>query len=758
MLLESDTRGLCMSEEFDFDKKLAPVATHLVSGRTKQATVALTGILTKFFTGSPTLAGVAEATLAKAMTRSSQGKLDAEYQKLAEEEKAAQLKAYLASLFREVETGQFVELEPVIRKVVAEEGESTRRFVDTRSDKSDSVTNARADEIIAAIRALKTVDKSAPAPIIHLPYVTIGDLFKGRDGMLDSLRTQLQKRDVSAITQMQAVHGLGGVGKTRLAVEYGWRCRGEYNGIFFVGAASPQLLNANLARLTDTDLLNLDECCDQPEPVQVAAVMKWLRTHKNWLMILDNIDDDAAADAVDALLPRLQGGHVIITSRLSRWGAMAHQQLDAIPQNEAKAFILARTTERTQTETDDPDASRLAEQLGSLPLALEQASAYINRNRLSLSAYLNKWEKERDKLLQWSSKRLTKYPDSIAVTWKRTFDDVSPAAQTILMLCAFFAPNDIPIAMLESQIAVVQEALALLHTGEAGPIDLSEALAELDEYSLIGRTGEYLSVHKMVQEVMRSWIGEDNLSDWTKLALKMVKQYAPSDPPPQDVRSWPIWEPLRPHAERVIEHRERVGADTNLSVLANNLGVYLKTNALYDEAEPLYRGALEINEASLGKDHPEVAIRLNNLASLLQATNRLEEAEPLMRRALEIFQQSLGRDHPNVAVQINNLAQLLKATNRLEEAESLMRRVLEIFQESMGSDHPNVATSLNNVAALLKETHRLNEAEPLMRRALDIFQVSLGGDHPSTKTVANNLAILVAALNAERDGELKAAE
>ncbi len=146
------------------------------------------------------------------------------------------------------------------------------------------------------------------------------------------------------------------------------------------------------------------------------------------------------------------------------------------------------------------------------------------------------------------------------------------------------------------------------------------------------------------------------------------------------------------------------------------------------------RRALAIDEASLGKDHPNVATDLNNLARLLQATNRLGEAEPLMRRALAIDEASLGKDHPNVAIRLNNLAPLLQATNRLGEAEPLMRRALAIDEASLGKDHPNVATDLNNLAALLQATNRLGEAEPLMRRALAIDEASLGKDHPNVAT------------------------
>jgi tetratricopeptide (TPR) repeat protein len=162
------------------------------------------------------------------------------------------------------------------------------------------------------------------------------------------------------------------------------------------------------------------------------------------------------------------------------------------------------------------------------------------------------------------------------------------------------------------------------------------------------------------------------------------------------------------------------------------------------------RRALAIDEASYGKDHPTVAIRLNNLAQLLQDTNRLGEAEPLMRRALGIVEASFGKDHPSVAINLNNLAQLLKDTNRLGEAEPLMRRALGIDEASYGKDHPRVASYLNNLAGLLRDTNRLGEAEPLMRRHLVIFlafERDTGHAHPHRDAAIGNYAGLLAAMD-----------
>jgi hypothetical protein len=206
-----------------------------------------------------------------------------------------------------------------------------------------------------------------------------------------------------------------------------------------------------------------------------------------------------------------------------------------------------------------------------------------------------------------------------------------------------------------------------------------------------------------------------------------------------------IWQPLIAVAERGLLHVEKdLGEqDPAVAALLDQQATLLHAIAFYEDAEPLFRRALAIDEASYGLDHPDVAIRLNNLAQLLKATKRLAEAEPLMRRALAIDEASYGTDHPSVAIRLNNLALLLQATNRLSEAEPLMRRALAIDESSYGIDHPSVAIRLSSLASLLQATNRLSEAEPLMRRALAIDESSYGLDHPMVAIRLNNLASLM---------------
>ena len=257
----------------------------------------------------------------------------------------------------------------------------------------------------------------------------------------------------------------------------------------------------------------------------------------------------------------------------------------------------------------------------------------------------------------------------------------------------------------------------------------TSARAGLYAYSLITRATQEgggapgFLVHRLVQDFARRAMAEERRPQALREALEWVN--AAFVGAPEDVRNWPILDPLAPHALAVARRADEAEIAEPTARLFNHLGGLFDAKADYAEAEPLYSRALAIGEKSYGPDHPNVAIRLNNLAALLQATNRLAEAEPLYRRALAIDEKSYGPDHPNVAINLNNLAQVLQDTNRLAEAEPLMRRALAIDEKSYGPDHPDVATHLNNLALLLQDTNRLAEAEPLYRRALAIDEKSL---------------------------------
>ena len=570
---------------------------------------------------------------------------------------------------------------------------------------------------------------------VSLPYPSLGNLFRGREEALHELEESLRRAGEGEATAIvgKALHGLGGVGKTRLAVEYAWRHLADHSAVLFVPADTPESLLRNVAALSDPLVLDLPEHQAAEEETRVVAVLRWLRGHPGWLLILDNVDSREAARAAEELLRRLSGGQVLLTSRLSEWGphVEAHE-LGLLSEEEATGLLLARTEpRRRKTPNDEAHARTLAGELGYLALALEQAAAYMRHHRLTFAGYLEAWQVQRDKVLEWYDEGDSSYGRSVAVTWQTSVDQLPAPARRLLERLAWLAPYPIPESLLDTEVP------------GAEPFDARDALAELDAYSLVTRAGEtpIFTVHRLVQDVTRRSQQGDSAPEALVEALAWLEAGFVGNP--QDVRAWSTLAPLALHVQTAVRHGDEASIAQPTSGLMDRLGRLLQNEARLGEAEPLMRRALAIDEASFGPDHPTVATDLNNLATLLQATNRLGEAEPLMRRALAIDEASFGPDHPTVAIDLNNLAQLLQATNRLGEAEPLMRRALAIDEASFGPDHPTVARDLNNLATLLQATNRLGEAEPLMRRALAIDEASFGPDHPKVAIRLNNLAQLL---------------
>jgi tetratricopeptide (TPR) repeat protein len=293
---------------------------------------------------------------------------------------------------------------------------------------------------------------------------------------------------------------------------------------------------------------------------------------------------------------------------------------------------------------------------------LEQATAYVVHHGLSFGEYLDSWQVERDAVLAWHDAALMGYPASVAATWQKSFARLGACPRALSRLLAHLAPEPVATAMLVEATEVLDEAVESLCEEEGldpDPGSPRTALAELASYSLVDREGEQVVMHRLVQEVVRGRIPEERRREWAERAVRLVYDFSPAGP--GDVRTWEVWDPLRPHASRVIELAERMDARGLTSALMHNLGELLYAKALHEDAEPLMRRALAIDETSFGSEHPNVARDLNNLALLLQATNRLEDAEPLMRRALAILEASLGEDHPHTQLLRRNLDALLSA-------------------------------------------------------------------------------------------------
>jgi len=247
---------------------------------------------------------------------------------------------------------------------------------------------ANADNLVAQIFASAVIDAlvKAAAMLAHqprdLPFASLGNLFKGREAALDDLRAALTSGKGAAVTG-RALHGLGGIGKTRLAIEYALRHEADYSALLFVRADDPATMNAGLAALTSAEVLDLPEKEAKEDQAKVEAAFRWLEAHPTWLMILDNVDDDEAVKAVAELMARLKGGQVIVTARASNFpGSIRKLSLDALDEDAATEFLLERTRDDRAAAPDDVTQAReLAHELGGLALGLEQKNARRSSKR-----------------------------------------------------------------------------------------------------------------------------------------------------------------------------------------------------------------------------------------------------------------------------------------------------------------------------------------------------------------------------------------
>ena len=247
---------------------------------------------------------------------------------------------------------------------------------------------------------------------------------------------------------------MGGIGKTRLAVEYAWRHARDYSALLFVSAETPEILDAGLASLAAT--LNLPQQNEPQDPVKIDAVLAWLAANSNWLLILDNVDDEKATGAVVDLLPKLANGKTVITARYDRFPpAVPMLRLGVLEPEPARDFLLARTEAGRRADADgSARAAELAKELGYLALALEQAGAFIAAQRISFERYLAYSRDERARVVDWFDKTASgsNHDKGLTAVWTTSVARLSPQARRLFDRIAFLAPEPIPEFLLDVNI------------------------------------------------------------------------------------------------------------------------------------------------------------------------------------------------------------------------------------------------------------------------------------------------------------------
>jgi tetratricopeptide (TPR) repeat protein len=597
------------------------------------------------------------------------------------------------------------------------------------------------------IEDLSSLQASAPRaampPIWNVPYLH-NSFFTGRDEILAHLRRQLQAGQATALSQPQAITGLGGIGKTQIAVEYAYRFHQDYQVVLWARAENTEILTSSY--VTIATLLNLPEQKAQDQTITVDAVKRWLQIHSGWLLVLDNADD---LSLVPAFLPPALGGHLLLTTRAFAVGHLASRlEVDTFSPEQGALFVLRRasliasvaTLEDVSPQERDL-AIQVSQELGGLPLALDQAGAYLEATGTALATYQQIYQQHRTTLLAQRQAQGADHPESVASTWSLSFarvEEANPAAADLLRLSAYLAPD-----------AIAEEILTqgAAHLGPVlGPVVsdaflLGQAIEALRAYSLIGRDPgtQTLSVHRLVQAVVRDALDAAGRQRWAERAIRAVHAALP----PVEHANWPEWERLLAHAQVCAAWLEPQGIHLQEAAeVLNQAGWYLTERARYSEAEPLLEQAYQMSEQEQGAGHLDTARDASTLGSLYLAQGKYEQAEPLYQRALAICEQQLGPEHPDTAASLNNLAGLYLAQGKYEQTEPLYQRALAICEQQLGPEHPNTAASLNSLAELYRTQGKYKQAEPLYQRALAIDEKAYGLDHHEVATVLNNLALL----------------
>jgi len=566
-------------------------------------------------------------------------------------------------------------------------------------------------------------------------------LFTGRKDILTRLDHTLHSSNTVALNQPQIITGLGGIGKTQTAIEYAHRFRDDYEAVFWVAADSEQALISGFMSIAQ--LLNLREETIKDPKIVIAAVKRWLKKNRDWLLIFDNAD---MPSNIESFMPANHQGNILITSRarnFDRLGVTDSIELVKLQPQEALEFLLKRTGRKGVKSVELKAAEELAKELDFLPLALEQAGAFIYKMNSTFCNYLIGYRKRGLELLEKIEPILGQYSKSVVSTWSLNFEkirSVSTPSVDLLCVSAFLYPHQIPLEIFTLGALDLGPELSKA-LGSADPLVLDELLEPLTQYSLIRRDLELRSydIHRLVQAVIKETMNGSVQRQWAERTVRAVYLAFPSGK--IEFSIWPICERILPHAlicSSLIDHWRFEFEEA--AQLLNQTGLYLSDIARYQEAKNLYNQALSIFDSALEHNHPDTAACLNNLATIYDNQCRYTEAEPLHLRALEIRERILGGLDPAVSQSLNNLALHYKARKNFSKAESLFKRSIEINEGILEGFDRELAAPIGNLAILYDEQKRYEEAERLHQRAVNLWINSVGIDHPDTATSLNNLA------------------
>jgi len=538
----------------------------------------------------------------------------------------------------------------------------------------------------------------------------------GRVSQLEQLRTGLSQ-GTTAVSQ--AIQGMGGVGKTQLATEYLYQYHDDYEVIWWVRSEEEQSLITDLAGLSVA--LGLAAITDSFEQ-RIALSRNWLNQHGEWLIIFDNANHP---DQIKPYLPTNPHGHVLLTSRYRDWSTVGTSiDLEVWTRQESVDYL--KTQLEANESVDQKDLIALADRLGDLPLALAQAAAFLKetKGRFSITDYLGLYESRRADLEaqhRTLGLQLHNYEQTVATTWQISIEAVTetqPEALNFLNVCAYFAPEVIPLDILQEHRQYFSAEVAEIF---ADVLATNALLSTLHRYSLIDLQVQQFSMHRLVQQVIR----DQQTGDKSKQACLFILNEA-FDYDIDNVETWKTSQELAPHIEHLVQYSDD---SPEVGGLLNEYGLYQDNAALYTQAQSNLERALDIAKKFHGPDDHVTAVRHNNLSTVFSSLGQYGAAKTHLEQALKIDETKNGLKHPSVGLKVTNLAGAYKDVSEFNKAKPYAERGLAIAEANYKPTHPAIAEPLSVLAQVFQGLGEHDEAKVYAERALEITKSNFGPNY-----------------------------
>jgi hypothetical protein len=552
--------------------------------------------------------------------------------------------------------------------------------------------------------------------------------FVGREELLEQLRVRLTELGGATAVLPEALHGMGGVGKSQTVVEYIYRHAVEYDIVWWIPSEHPTTIRSSFVDLAKRLGIKASSA-----ETAVPSVLETLRSgvrERRWILVFDNAEHP---DVVRPFLPTGLG-HVVVTSRNAEWAGVARTvEVDLFTRDESIELL----RRRGGGNITDPDADRLADALGDLPLAVEQAASWRAQTGMPVAEYVDLLEKNSAELLKAGA--TGEYELPVAAAWNVPLNRLKTdrrGALELLQVCAFFSPEPISRSLFTGvRGAPVPDAL-----GEAfsDPIKLNQAIREINRYSLakIDHSRNTIQLHRLVQAVLRDQLDH---SQWENMRHSVHLMLVNGDPgDPENSANWPVYADLLPHA---INSRAVDCQDSWVRTLVTNLVRYLTSAGDYGGALSLAESAWESWKKSLSENHVDTLVIGRYRGNALRRVGRVADARDINNHVYELMRKNLGEDHEATIAMADVLQIVPRSEGRLTDEHEASLRTLERARRVLGVDDPSTLRYAFAYSGLLRLTGAYFEARDLDEATLRTRTAILGGTHASTMNTRAGLAM-----------------